>query len=181
MLTKPPLVLDNTLITRFGICKRFDILESLYSGNIIVPTEVIAEAFRTPSLEKSLKRALTTGWIEEHKITYHDYPKQVEIFARLTKRYGPGESAVMAIAQDLGCTVGSDDLSATVAYCKKEQIPLLGTYGVLYDAYKQQKINDREGTSLLQEMVHRFNQKLPVTSFKKVIEWFEHKKGLELF
>lgn len=181
MLKKPPLVLDNTVITRFGLTGRFDILKTLYSGELIIPTEVIVEAVRHKVLEKIVSDALSKGWIKEHTINFKDYPQQCKIYAQLSKRFDPGESAVIAIAQDQGCTVGSDDLRAIVKYCRKNDIEFIGSLGILYHAYSKEIIDEDEGTSIIKDLVRR-NDKIPVDNFRDVIEWFKFKRGKrELF
>lgn len=85
----------------------------------------------------------------------------------------------MAIAQKKECTVGSDDLKAAVKYCSQNSIPLMGTYGVMYDAYNKEIITETEGTLIISDMATR--SKLPITDFQRVVDWFENRKGLRLF
>lgn len=181
MLKKPPLVSDTGIISRYGLINRFDILQQLYSGNIILPTEVIAECIRIPMLESCIQDALTYKWIEEFKINYVDHPNIMLDYAILSKRFGPGESAVMAIAKNKGWTVGSDDMRATVKYCSNNSIPLLGSLGVLYDAYDKGLVNDIEGQAILTDMINLTNYKSPVSDFQKVIDWFKEGKGRILY
>ena len=55
MLTKPPpLLLDTDLVSAFAWVKRMDILESLYSGNMQIPQEVLTELARVPHLKAAV-------------------------------------------------------------------------------------------------------------------------------
>ncbi|GIO33276.1 DNA-binding protein [Paenibacillus albilobatus] len=180
MLKNPPLVVDNTVISVYGKSNQFTLLESLYAGNIIIPTEVITEAIVIPSLEAQIKRALGNGWLQEHRINYVDHPNQLKNFARLRKRFGDGESAVMAIAKDQNCTVGSDDLRATHKYCRTNSIPMLGSLGILYDSYDRDHIDEQEGQAILTDMLSK-GYRCPVKKFNEILEWFQNGKGRELF
>lgn len=181
MLKKPPLVSDTGIISRYGLINRFDILQELYSGNIILPTEVIVECIRVPMLQSCIQDALTYKWIEEFKINYVDHPNIMLDYAKLSKKFGPGESAVMAIAKNKGWTVGSDDMRATAKYCSKNSIPLLGSLGILYDAYDKELVNEKEGQAILNDMISLTRYKSPVSDFQRVIDWFKEGKGRELF
>ena len=59
MLIRPPLVLDADLISCFAWVKRFDILESLYSGLMRVLPEVINEVNRIPHLGSILHHSIS--------------------------------------------------------------------------------------------------------------------------
>lgn len=181
MLKSPPLVADSGIIIRYGLTNKIDILKSLYSGNIIVPTEVITELITNHNLDAVIKSALTQGWIEEYQINYVDHPQICYTFADLKKRYGTGESAVMAIAKENSWTVGSDDMKAARKYCEKNSIPLMGSLGILFDAYDQKIIDENEGQAILTDMINITYYKSPVSNFSDVINWFKHKEGRVLF
>lgn len=180
MLKQPPLVLDTTIISTFGKMSRFDILQSLYAGNCLVPTEVIVEATRIAKLRTSIQISLRMGWMEEHNINFTRYPRQVLLYAEHKKRFGDGEAAVMAVAQDLNGTVGSDDLRATVKHCQSHGIPLIGTLGILFHAYSVGVIDQPEGNEILTTMIKQ-GYKCPVSLFSEVVDWFQHGKGRRLF
>ncbi|MED3441938.1 hypothetical protein [Bacillus subtilis] len=181
MLKVPPLVCDTGIILRFGITNQLRILESLYSGNIILPTEVINEFITIGKLNHDLTDAIQKKWIEEFKINFVDHPNICLTFAKLNKRFGAGESAVMAIAKDKGWTVGSDDLKATKKYCSTNKIPLMGTLGILYDAYDKEIINASEGQQILNDMLSKTRYICPVKLFSNVIDWFEKGQGRRLY
>lgn len=180
MLKRPPLVLDSTIINTFGKVNRFDILQSLYAGDCLIPTEVIVEAARITKLRTSIQSALREGWMKEHNINFTDYPNQITLYAQNKMRFGDGEAAVMAIAQDLKGTVGSDDLRAAVKHCEKHKIPLIGTLGILYNAYYVGIINHSEAHNILITMKKQ-GYNCPVSSFSEVIDSFQNRKGRRLF
>ena len=64
----PPIILDNTIVTRFALLNRYDILHDLYAKQLVVPTNVILEAISMQSVEIILRNALKNGWIEEYSL-----------------------------------------------------------------------------------------------------------------
>lgn len=181
MLKSPPLVADSGIIIRFGLTNQINILRDLYSGNIILPTDVITELITNHNLDSIIRNELKQGWIEEFHINYIDHPQICYTYANLKRKFGSGESAVMAIAKENSWTVGSDDMRATKKFCKRYSIPLMGSLGILYDAFKQSIIDANQGQLILSDMINITNYKCPVSNFSDVINWFEYKKGPELF
>ncbi len=161
-------------------CKsnRFDLLEKLYSGRIIIPTEVIAES--PSSFQAIIFQGLSNGWIQEHTISYSAHPNQLKEYSYLSKRFGPGESAVMAIAKDINGTVGSDDMRATVNYCNRNNIPLMGTLGILYDAFLKRLLTQTDSQSILKTMIGQ-GYSCPISNFQDVIDWFKDGRGRKLY
>jgi predicted nucleic acid-binding protein len=51
MKIKPPIIVDCTVLSNFAHLQRLDILYQLYPKDIIVPTNVIAEIIKKPTLE----------------------------------------------------------------------------------------------------------------------------------
>lgn len=181
MLMKPPLVADTGLIIRFGDIGRMDILQSLYSGNIMLPSEVIVECIEDSNSEKIIQHALQMGWMEEFNINYTDHPDIVRKYAQLSKKFEGGEVSVMAIASVKGWTVGSDDIRATLKFCQSNSVPLITSLGILYHAYDSQLISGPDGDHILKDMISKTKFKTPVSNFNEVIGWFKHGKGRQLF
>lgn len=176
-----PLIIDNTVISNFGLINRFDILSSLHSNEVIIPTNVIIESIVIPSLEKHVQAALSNGWMQEYTLEYTSERNELKEYANLKKRFDDGESAAMAIAKTWGCTLASDDMKAVRKYCVSNKIELLGSLGILFDAYSEKLINAQDGQQLLSDMINMSRYKCPVSQFKEVIDWFEKGIGRELF
>jgi len=128
-----------------------------------------------------LGAALRSKEIEEYTIDFTNGEKEFREYLQLRKKFGDGESAVMAIAKTWSGTVGSDDLRATRKYCDQHGIPLLGTLGVLYDAYDNKLINEVDADKALNDMISQTNYKTPVHNFVEVIDWFRDGKGKKLY
>ena len=57
-IRNPPIILDNTVVSRFGMTNSFYILKELYSKQLIIPTNVIVESILTTPLEQHVTNAL---------------------------------------------------------------------------------------------------------------------------
>lgn len=180
-IKNPPLILDNTVVSRFGIIKKFEILHNLYEKELIIPTNVILEAIVIPQVEKSLQDALSKKWIEEYTLDFTTGQVELKEFARLRRQFGEGESAVMAVAKTWRCALASDDLRATRKYCENNNIEHVGCLGILYDAYVGGIITLSEGDILLSEMINNTKYKCPIMKFHQIIDWFENGIGNKLY
>lgn len=181
MIEESPLVIDSGIISRYGLIHRFDILEKLFCDELIIPTEVLKETIIVPPLKQSINKAIRDGWVKEFTITLSEHPKIFEEYIQLEKRFDPGESACMAIALHHGCTVASDDMRATVKFCKKHNIPLIGSLGILYKAFHNKIVDKDEAQLLLDDMIKKSNYKSPVITFQEVINWFRKREGRQIY
>jgi predicted nucleic acid-binding protein len=87
----------------------------------------------------------------------------------------------MSIAKTWDCTVATDDMTAAVKYCQSNNIPLIGTLGILYKGYEQKVITNIEAENLLQTLITNKYYKSPVSDFKSVIDSFERNIGKKLY
>lgn len=177
----PPMIIDNTVISRFGFTDRFDILEKLYASKIVIPTNVIIESIVTSPLEKCVQAALKNKWMEEYTLEYKNSVEEIKEYTKLRKKFGDGECAVMAIAKTWNCTVASDDLRATRKFCKEHNIDQIGCLGILYDTFDSGIITLEEGDALLNDMIVKSHYTCPVNHFDNIIQWFKNGIGRELF
>lgn len=181
ILINPPIVLDNTVISRFGLIDRFDLLLDRYQNQLIIPTNVIVEAIKISKLEVYIKNALDDNQIEEFAMDFCNTYDELKIYTNLRKRFDDGECAVMAIAQINQCTVASDDLRATRKYCEVNNINHIGSLGILYDCYTNDLLNFTQADSLLKRMINETKYRSPVSDFQSVQDWFEKGIGIRLY
>lgn len=180
MLTNPPLVIDTGVISRYSKIGRFDVLQTLYSNKILMPTEVIMECIREEAMETCVKKALDDKWIVEGKIDSSDY-KLLRNYSQLRMRFDPGESSVLAIAQHNNWSVGSDDMRASARFCRRNGLQLIGSLGILYDAFDKSVINQQEADKILSDMIIKSQYDCPVSRFSDVYSWFKFRRGRQLF
>lgn len=178
MLTKPPLIIDTCTMSNLINGQAFHLLKELYKDKIIIPSEVYVEALKYKPLEDELYKAIEQDkWMELYVINEID---DLKSFAQFNKRADSGEAAIMVIAKKFKGTVGSDDLSGVVRICKKFKIPILGTMGILYDAYKEEIINHKTGEKIVYDMKNN-GRDLPIKKFYDILNWFENGKGKKLY
>ena len=184
LLKKPPLIIDNCVLGNLYSAGRLLLLDKLYSGDLIIPTHVLEEA----SLKRGLYNEIHTLEKDEIFKTYTiNKIKEIRRFAALERRFkdngeveAKGEAAVLTIVDILDATVCSDNISDIKPYIDRHDMELKTTISILYDAYSVEFISFEEGQNILDKIVDDGN-KMPVDNFQKVIDWFEHEIGKELF
>lgn len=182
-IKNPPIIIDSTVIGRYGLTNQFDILKQLYGKFIVIPTPVIIESINCSPLEKCVRDAISAKWMEEYSLQYSSESAELKEYLNLRRRFGDGESAVLAIAKNWRCTVASDDLRAARAYCEKHGLDLIGSLGILYSAYSEKiKPDFKDCDKLLSDMITKTNYKSPVSTFQEVVvNWFEKGIGTKLY
>ena len=110
-----------------------------------------------PKLERNLKLTIQHNHVEIYTLDYLNCPQEFKEYANLRRQFGEGESAAMAIAKERNCTLASDDLSATVKYCKRHNIDLIGSLGILYDAYQTGILEGGQADRVLTDMIQNTN------------------------
>ncbi|MGD6845189.1 hypothetical protein ACQCVH_22055 [Bacillus infantis] len=181
MLSSPPLVIDTGIVSRYGFTNRFDILEQLFGGDIIIPNDVLTECWQVPKMQTPLDVALKAGWLNQFTIDFVNHVEIISTFGALTRQFGPGESAVLSIAKVNGYSVGCDDMRAAARFCKRNSIPLLGSIGVLYQAFDKGIITHSEADLIHNDMINLSKYRSPISSFQQAIDWFKDRQGRELF
>lgn len=184
MLKNPPLIIDNCVLGNLYSAEALYLLQLLYTDNIIIPTHVLEEATLKSELYSEL-----SNMVEEEIFQTYQIVKLNEIrrFAKLERRFkdngeeeAKGEAAVLTIAEILSGTVCSDNLSDVMPYIKRHDMSLKTTLSILYDAYYEEVINYKEGDRMIKRIIKQGNR-IPVTDFQQVIDWFEKGRGRQLY
>lgn len=164
MSTDLPVVLDTDFLSSFAWVGRMDIIESRYSGRMVVLEEVMMELDRVPHLASCVRQSMAQGHIREESIMV-DSPEALE-FARLhdTGRYGSGEASCMAYLSYHEGMLASNNLADVKRFCIAGRISLLTTADVLLQAYDDGSLSVAEADSIWLNMLAR-KRKLPGASF----------------
>lgn len=178
---KLPLVLDSTVLLNFIKINKIDILVKLYGGSMVIPQQVKLEVIIDSNVGPVIENLIKDKIIEEYIIDYKSTGREIKDYCYLSKRFGQGESACIAIAKNWKGTVVSDDMTATCCYCTRNRISLKGSLGIIYEAYEKKIISLEEGQAILDDMISISKYKSPVNKFDDIINWFEKKIGRELF
>lgn len=172
------MIIDTCTLSNLYNGQAFSLLKKLYSGRIGIPMEVYYEVMEYLPLKPLVNNAIRIEkWMAQYKIVEE---KDWTEFAWFTKIADEGEAAIMAIARNHNGTVGSDDMRGVVRICQKYKIPLLGTMGILYDAYNKKIINDNKGNEIITNMINN-GRRIPVERFEDVLNWFEYGQGKKLY
>ncbi len=118
-------VVDASPLIILGQVGKLDWLEQL-SSRLVVPDAVANEVLSGP--EDPAHRALLSGWSERLRATV---PESVAEWS-----LGRGESAVIALALELGATAVVDDRSARRC-ARAVGTPVIGTLGVIIRAKRR--------------------------------------------
>lgn len=176
-----PYILDSTVIFNFCNIGRFNILSQLSAGNMILPADVKIEIGTDSIAAPIIEQAIGDKIVEEYVINYTCDSEEIKMYINIRKRYGAGEAACIAIAKSFSATVASDDMRAAPRICNKYGIDLIGTLGILYEAYEKSLIDREEGQVILEDMINIRGYKSPVDNFDDIVNWFERGQGRELF
>lgn len=180
-MINPPAVIDTNVFSNFALTGNIAILKELYSPLLYMPTIVIQECMGKCTLFPYIKKALNDNWIKEYIISFSQTPKEFEEHTKIRKRFHEGESEVLAIAKVNRYIVISDDMSGVKTYCKRNNLVLKGSLGIIYEAFDKKIISYEQGNKILQDMIQFNNYRSPVNTMEEIIDWFLYKKGKELY
>ena len=166
MSTEPPVILDADFVSSFAWVNRLDILEGLYSKQMIILEEVLEELRRVPHLALRVELSIRNGHIRSEAM-FADSPEALQLAKFLdTGRYGIGEASCMAYLTRHDGILGSNNLSDVKAFCIQNKKRLLTTAEVLHQAYKAGHINLDEADKIWADMLYK-KRKLPASSFSE--------------
>ncbi len=164
MLTNPPLVLDADLLSSFAWVDRLDILEQLFSKQMVVLDEVMNELRRVQHLSARVQNCIDKGHIENVSMTA-DSPEALELGRILEEgKFGSGEAACMAYLKHNKGTMCSNNLSDVHAFCQDNKKDLMTTAMIVHQAVDKAVIDDAEAESIWAKMIAK-RRKLPADSY----------------
>lgn len=127
---KKVFVLNASPIIALAKIERLDLLLSM-CHSVLVPKGVADEVLSSPSQDPA-RQALESGWGAPYVEVTRD-PEVIEW------GLGAGETEVLSLARQKRATAVVDDRAARVA-CKVFGIPVIGTLGIVLQAYVRQLI-----------------------------------------
>ena len=168
MSTEPPVILDADFVSSFAWVNRLDILEGLYSKQMIILEEVLEELRRVPHLVLKVDLSIRNGHIRSEAM-FADSPEALQLAKFLEiGRYGIGEASCMAYLTQHDGILGSNNLSDVKDFCIQNKKRLLTTADVLHQAYKARQINLDEADKTWADMLSK-KRKLPASSFSEYL------------
>jgi len=92
----------------------------------------------------------------------------VQEYAYLTRQFGEGESACMAVARHQAQFIASSNLKDIRTYCEQHRITYLTTMDILKSAFDQGKIDKAQCDQFINEVLSK-GSKLPFTTMDSYI------------
>jgi predicted nucleic acid-binding protein len=114
--SEPNILLDADVVRHFIKGGKIHQLSSIYPKRFVILDKVKNELCRSKSLETTVNNFLAMT-----KVPVLQFPNQIEIikeYALLTKQFGEGESACMAVAKHQKKFIASSNLRDISAFCK---------------------------------------------------------------
>ncbi len=167
------IVLDADVLIHFSKAGRLSQLPEIFPEYQYVVLSTVYEEV------KSLQGQLDRQIIYLKNIVKEDFIPVGEMrreYARLSSRYGKGESACLTYCRYTNNVIGSSNLRDITEYCEEQKIVYLTTLDFLYYAYVRGKMTEEECSQFIQE-VRNQNSKLPVV---KITEYTPHRCCLEM-
>ncbi|MHB1684834.1 MAG: hypothetical protein ACYCYO_18745 [Bacilli bacterium] len=150
-----------------------DILENMYSRNMLVPEQVLAELAKIPHLISKVESSISKQHIS--KVALDPLKPEAVEYVRLLEgvtSIGRGEAAVMAYVKFNGGTISSNNLKDVLEYSESNGLPLLSIRAMFYDAVVHDKIlTEPQAEQVWGKMLdkHRY---LPCSTVKEVIAFY---------
>src|SRR5713226_7248472 len=119
-------VTDTNILINLIHVNRIDLLGKLPPYSFVVPEQVVAEV-TNPLQASALKTALKTGLVQEVRLTELS---ELRLYGTLIWTLGSGEAACLALAQDKGWLIASDERKTFF----REAVNRLGTNRILNTA-----------------------------------------------
>ena len=168
MSTEPPILLDTDFASSFAWVDRMDILESRYSGRMVILEEVMVELDRAPFVADRVRPSVDRGHISVETMLAGS-PEALQ-FARLREsgRYGAGEASCMAYLLHHVGILASNNLADVKRFCIVQQIPLLTTADVLLQAHGEGRVSVGEADAIWGRML-ACRRRLPAASFSEFL------------
>jgi hypothetical protein len=124
------------------------------------------ELCRSKSIEKTVLNFLSMS-----KIDIIPFPSSREIiiaYAKLSKQFGEGESACMAVARYQHQYIASSNLKDISKYCQEHKIVYLTTMDILCHAYDNKMLTGKECDDFITEVKGK-GSILPCSSMKEFL------------
>ncbi|MEZ0535968.1 hypothetical protein ACAG39_01825 [Caldicellulosiruptoraceae bacterium PP1] len=181
MNLKMPIVFDNDCLCSFSWINRLDILDNLFSNNIVIPMIVYNEIRRMLNY-KAYKFVFQN--IEQKVNTQQYQIKEIPLFSPIAEEYekltdiskqnsiGKGEASAIVLAKYLNGTLASNNLRDVLPNIKPDHPPLITTEIILYMSYQQNYINAVQGQNILSKM-KATKRKLSTFDFQEVIRKYQ--------
>jgi rRNA-processing protein FCF1 len=157
MSKKIKIVLDSDVLIHFSKGNCLSLLPKIFPEYECIILSVVYKEI------SYMQKEIDTNINTFHKFSIVDFPTSRELlkeYAKLTKKYGKGESACMSYCKYNNDIIGSSNIKDVKDYCENEGITLLTTIDFLYYAYIRKLMTVEECNSFI-TIVKSKGSKLP--------------------
>ena len=169
--SEPNILLDSDVVRHFLNGNCIHKLPAIFPNRFVILDKVKNELCRSKSLETPV-----TNFLTMFKIPILSFPAKGEItkeYATLTKKFGEGESACMAVARFEHEFIASSNLKDIKAYCAEHGIVYYTTMDLLLEAISRKVLTEDE-CDLFVANVKAKGSKLPCNTIR---EYLKMKRG----
>lgn len=156
------IIVDADVIIHFIKGEQLGILTSVFPNELYLLDYVFKEVFFGQS-KTQVENLIRYKRIQELK--FDGDINVVTEFAKLKRRFGPGESACMAYCRYHKDILASSNLKDIKTYCQEHGIQYLTTMDFLYEAFCKNLLNEMECDTFI-SMVLSKRSKLPFQSMR---------------
>ena len=164
---------DTDCLSAFLWVREESILARLYSGKIILPTQVYSELQRVPHLLARVDTLKNNGDLSVESMEvdsgeYNDYLQMTSSPEAGLRIIGRGEAAGIAMAKQRNGTLASNNLRDILPYVEKYDISHITTGDILIKAMDAGIITEAEGNTIWSDMIRK-RRLLPTTTFSEYL------------
>jgi predicted nucleic acid-binding protein len=162
------ILLDADVVIHFYKADRLSVLQTLYSGRLLILDIVLEELLRSKTIAPYVENFLTYKVIEEFKFPTLN-SDVVKEYATLSKTRGKGESACMAVCRFLHHIIASSNLKDIKPYCEQHIIAYLTTMDIFAIAYTRKMMTLAECDACIQQILAK-ESKLPYNNLSQYLK-----------
>lgn len=155
---EPNILLDSDVVRHFLNGGRIHQLTSIFPGRFVMLDKVKNELCRSKSLVTPV-----TNFLALFKVPLISFPSQTNVikeYAILTKTFGEGESACMAVARFKREFIASSNLKDIKAYCLQHGITYYTTMDLLVEAMHKKIMTVKDCNDFINAVIAK-GSKLP--------------------
>lgn len=155
---EPKILLDSDVVRHFISGGQILLLPAIFPGRFVMLDKIKNELCRSRSLEP-----IVNNFLKATHVPVVPFPVTREIvieYAYLTRQFGEGESACMAVARHQAQFIASSNLKDIKAYCNQHGITYLTTMDILKSAFDQGLLNIAQCDQFISDVLSK-GSKLP--------------------
>jgi hypothetical protein len=164
--SEPNILLDADVVRHFISGKRLLHLAAIFPKRFVMLDKVKTELCRSRSLVNEV-----TNFLSMCKIPVVPFPSKLEIikeYAQLTKKFGEGESACMAVARFEKEFIASSNLRDIKAYCLEHHIKYYTTMDLLVESMNKNILTEADCNQFIQDVKSK-GSKLPCNTMAEYL------------